>query len=220
MKGNQPLPHIPYNIPSCNSSLVFVGLSCIPWFRDATSRWSLDPTKKPMTLWISKAMCQANVLGIPTFEMEHFKMEWRSFYFNRILTFFVSGLLRISCRSIGIDLIYIYRLYRFAMTRMLRHPKQDLVDELHKSHDSPKRIFPILLGSKRYLYFFIAVFESSNETFFFKGQRLGTFGGFGGISRTAGTSFAGSKFTAFGTGRTNGSKCGVPSNQLRSVKTP
>lgn len=38
------------------------------------------------------------------FEMEHFKMEWRSFYFNRILTFFVSGLLRISCRSIGIDL--------------------------------------------------------------------------------------------------------------------
>ena len=64
--------------------------------------------------------------------------------------------------------IYIYRLYRFAMTRMLRHPKQDLVDELHKSHDSPKRIFPILLGSKRYLYFFIAVFESSNETFFFQ----------------------------------------------------
>jgi len=38
------------------------------------------------------------------FEMEHFKMEWRSLDFNRILTFFVSGLLRISSSSIGIDL--------------------------------------------------------------------------------------------------------------------
>lgn len=107
------------------------------------------------------------------------------------------------------------------MTRMLRHPKQDLVDELHKSEDSPKRIFPILLGSKRYLYFFIAVFESSNETFFCSKAK-------GSVPLVVSVEFLEllelllrvPSSPPSGREETTVPKCGVPSNQLRSVKTP